>query len=77
MWGPQVYPDVDGPLLAVETAALSSPLLAHMADELARLLLPPVTDLFPPLPSKSPPKRYGFLYTSRRSIHLEFCAKVL
>ncbi|CAI8036202.1 hypothetical protein GBAR_LOCUS20305 [Geodia barretti] len=53
----QVYPDVDGPLLAMETATLSSPLLAHMADELARLLLPPDTDLLPPLPSKSPPKR--------------------
>ena len=60
LWGAQVYPDVDGPLLAMETATLSSPLLAHMADELARLLLPPDTDLLPPLPSKSPPKRWEF-----------------
>ena len=70
----QVYPDVDGPLLAMETAPLSSPLLAHMADELARILLPPpVAGIFPFLSPKSPPKRYVWSTTYHHSLLHYLC----
>jgi hypothetical protein len=53
----QICPDVDGPLLAVDSGTLSSPLLGYMADALARLFLPPVTSTSSNIFSKSPPKR--------------------
>ena len=54
----QVCQDMDGPLLALDTDTLSSPLLACMADELAKVFLPPVNNTFS---SKSPPKRCLFM----------------
>ena len=55
----QVYPDIDGQLLAVESGPLSSPMLAHIADQLASSLLPPppLTTAFSSSTSTGPPKR--------------------
>lgn len=52
----QVCPDVDETLLAIEADSLSSPLLAHMADSLAKIFLPPATTTSITF-SKKPAKR--------------------
>lgn len=44
----QACPDLDNALLTVDNHLLSSPLLAHIADGLSRLFLPPVDATEPP-----------------------------
>lgn len=68
----QVCPDVDGPLLATDKDSLSSPLLVHMADSLAKVFLPPVTSTST-TSSKMPAKRCVLIHylSCHSTLHIE------